>query len=99
MGLSATKKGHLRIKSGPDRDKYEHRAHVERMLREVWHPYFGNKLPPDFVVHHVDHIKHHNCPCNYLICPAGIHGSIEQHRYVRDSRGRYERIKRKAPTR
>lgn len=93
---SKTKKGHLRIVSrGPDRGKYLHRAHVERMLSEVWHPYFGDKLPADMTIHHMDWDKKHNCSCNYLVTNAVIHGKIEQSRLVRDAKGRYRNILKK----
>ncbi len=92
IGTAPTKKGHLRITTGTDRHKYVHRAHVEKMLKEVWHPYFGNTLPVDMIVHHQDGNKQHNCHCNYLIISPAFHGVIEQSRYVRDSRGRYKRI-------
>ncbi len=94
-GQTLTKKGHIRITSGLDRHKYQHRAHVQKMLREVWHLYFGNTLPIDMIVHHQDGNKQHNCHCNYLICPSALHGVIEQSRLVRDSRGRYVKVLRK----
>jgi hypothetical protein len=91
-----TKKGYLRISNaGPYRNKYVHRFHVERMLKEVWHPYFGDRLPGDIAVYHQDWDKEHNCSCNYLILDQVIHGSIEQSRLLRDERGRYKRILRK----
>ena len=78
-----TKKGHLRISSGPDRGKYVHRKVIEELL--VSHPtsFWGSALPAHIDVHHIDGRKDHNCPCNLLLLDHAIHSVIERGKFLR----------------
>ena len=83
MGTTVTKKGYIRITSGEHRHKYQHRRAIEKLLEEVWHPFYGNVLPGSVDVHHVDHLCAHNCVQNLLVLDRAIHSYISKQNVLR----------------
>lgn len=60
MGLSLSTDGYLRIRSGPLRDQYAHRAYAERQL--------GRPLKPNEVVDHLCHNRTCWPPSDFHLC-------------------------------
>lgn len=77
-GSTVTRKGHIRITSGPHRHKYLHRRMVEVLLEETWHPFWGNELPASMDVHHIDGNKSHNEYSNFLVLDHAIHSALDK---------------------
>lgn len=76
-GRTRTDKGYIRLKSGPYRDWYEHRAVVHRLLTEnvISRGVVGGpEILAGLEVHHLDFDRQHNCPHNLLICHPAFHG-------------------------
>src|SRR5437899_9695294 len=63
-GKYLVKDGYVKISAGPDRDKYEHRVVVERLL--------GHPIPDGFEVGHNDFNRAHNCPSNLILMSAAL---------------------------
>jgi len=67
-GTYLTEKGYVRISSGADRGKYEHRAVMERLI--------GGPIPAGMTVEHIDHRRAHNCWQNLMLLDKRIHDFI-----------------------
>lgn len=74
-GVHVTRKGYRRISQGTNRNKYEHRVVVERLLENPVGLLFtpGQKIPENMTVHHLDFTKRHNCEGNLLMLEKVIH--------------------------
>lgn len=64
-GRVLTAKGYVRITAGSDRNRYEHRVILERLL--------GRPLRLNEEVHHIDFKRSHNCPDNLLLLDEVFH--------------------------
>jgi hypothetical protein len=56
------------------RGTYLHRAVIAAIQQRC------DPLPPDLDVHHMDFNKLHNCPCNLLVCSAGLNRVLDERR-------------------
>jgi hypothetical protein len=58
------------------RDVQVHRAIVDQLLLEQWHPFFGDQIPEGMVVHHQDFNPLHNCPPNLILMDWTLHSKL-----------------------
>lgn len=79
-GWCLNEKGYRRIRAGKDRNKYEHRAVIERMLQSPLCADYvfsvRGVIPPGFVVEHIDHRRTHNCGPNLMLLQKAIHDKL-----------------------
>jgi hypothetical protein len=98
FGTTVTRKGYVRVTSGPFRHEYYHRLLVKFLLWGYPHVVWGRDLPANIHVHHVDHDKRHNSIGNFLLLDEAIHNAISRESTIQDpytgqflSRAAYER--------
>lgn len=51
----------------------DRQAGVKRLHEEIWMDVWGQRIPPDFHVHHVDHDYSNNDPLNLVCIPKADH--------------------------
>jgi hypothetical protein len=62
--------GYIRVNTGANRTRDEHRVLVEKIL--------GRRLDRKVIVHHIDGNKTNNRPANFLLCSAAYHTWLEK---------------------
>lgn len=70
--------GYRRISSGKFRGWYEHKVVIHKLLESPVSYMFtpGQEVPRGFHIHHIDHIKAHNCAGNLMLLGKPIHDAI-----------------------
>lgn len=76
-----TAKGYVRLKSGPNRDRYEHSVVMGEMCKELcFYPIDWLGMPKwpgvKFTVEHMDHNRTHNHRGNLMLLDKRIHDHL-----------------------